>query len=155
MALIEIIELRRKKVDEVARVIGDLAYTRHIKLSNCIGDADGLGSGVVDVSKIREFRNGSRATQPLRFTNLKAECYFKLAEKIELNEVFFPLEHRDTITKELDMIRRKNIDGDGKLSVTGKDEIQKTHGLSPDYADMIMMRMYFELFPNYGRYSYA
>ena len=155
LALIEIIELRRKKVDEVARIIQDLAYTRHIKLSNCIGDADGLGSGVVDVAKIREFRNGSRATKPERFANLKAECYFTLAEFIEMNRIFFPSEHRDTITKELDMIRRKNIDGDGKLAVTGKEEIQKTHGISPDYADMIMMRMYFELFPNYGRYSYA
>jgi len=74
----------------------------------------------VDVLKCREFRNGSRATKPERFVNLKAECFFKLAELIELNRITFPIQHRDTIVKELDLIRRKNPEGDGKLAVTGR-----------------------------------
>jgi phage terminase large subunit len=155
LSLIQIIELRKKKIDETASVIRQLADFNKVKLSNVIADADGLGAGLVDVLKCREFRNGSRATKPERFVNLKAECFFKLAELIELNRVILPQNHRDTIIKELDLIRRKNPDGDGKLAVTGKEEIQRVHGLSPDYADAIAMRMYFELFPNYGRYSYA
>jgi hypothetical protein len=155
LSLIQIIELRKKKIDETASVIRQLADFNKVKLSNVIADADGLGAGLVDVMKCREFRNGSRATKPERFVNLKAECFFKLAELIELNRVILPQNHRDTIVKELDLIRRKNPDGDGKLAVTGKEEIQRVHGLSPDYADAIAMRMYFELFPNYGRYSYA
>jgi hypothetical protein len=74
---------------------------------------------------------------------------------IELNRIVLPTAHRDVIMKELDLMRRKNPDGDGKLAVTGKEEIARTHGMSPDYADAVAMRMYFELFPNYGRYSYA
>ena len=155
LSLIHITELRKKKIDETASVIRQLADFNKVKLSNVIADADGLGAGLVDVLKCREFRNGSRATKPERFVNLKAECFFKLAEFIELNRMVFPQGHRDTIVKELDLIRRKNPDGDGKLAVTGKEEIQRTHGMSPDYADAIAMRMFFELFPNYGRYSYA
>lgn len=155
LSLIHITELRKKRIDETAAVIRSLADHHKVKLSNTLADADGLGAGLVDVLKCREFRNGARATKPERFVNLKAECFFKLAEYIELNRVIFPQGHRDTIVKELDLIRRKNPDGDGKLAVTGKEEIQRTHSMSPDYADAIAMRMYFELFPNYGRYSYA
>jgi len=155
LSLIQITELRKKKIDETAAVIREIADYHKVKLSNVIADADGLGAGLVDVLKCREFRNGSRATKPERFVNLKAECFFKLAELIELNRITFPIQHRDTIVKELDLIRRKNPEGDGKLAVTGKEEIQRTHGMSPDYADAVAMRMFFELFPNYGRYSYA
>jgi len=155
LSLIHITELRKKRIDETAAVIRSIADHHKVKLSNTLADADGLGAGLVDVLKCREFRNGARATKPERFVNLKAECFFKLAEYIELNRVIFPQNHRDTIVKELDLIRRKNPDGDGKLAVTGKEEIQRTHGMSPDYADAIAMRMFFELFPNYGRYSYA
>jgi hypothetical protein len=155
LSLIHITELKKKKIDETAAVIRAMADHHKVKLSNVLADADGLGAGLVDVLKCREFRNGSRATKPERFVNLKAECFFKLAEFIELNRMVFPQGHRDTIVKELDLIRRKNPDGDGKLAVTGKEEIQRTHGMSPDYADAIAMRMFFELFPNYGRYSYA
>jgi hypothetical protein len=155
LSLIHITELRKKRIDETAAVIRSLADHHKVKLSNTLADADGLGAGLVDVLKCREFRNGARATKPERFVNLKAECFFKLAEYIELNRVIFPQGHRDVIVKELDLIRRKNPDGDGKLAVTGKEEIQRTHGMSPDYADAIAMRMFFELFPNYGRYSYA
>jgi len=112
------------------------------------------GGGATDFLRCRGFQNGARAKHPEKFMNMKAECYFKLAEMIEQNKVIFPIAHRDTIVKELDMIRRRNPDADSRLSVTSKEEIQRLHGMSPDYADMIMMRMYFELHPNYGKYSY-
>jgi predicted nucleic acid-binding OB-fold protein len=38
-----------------------------------------------------------------------------------------------------------NVDKIGKTSVESKDEIKKRIGRSPDYADMIMMRMYYEI----------
>jgi hypothetical protein len=156
LSLIQVIELRRKRVTEVAEAIKNLANLKYVKLGNIIIDEDGVGGGVCDIVKgTRGFRNGSKASHPERFVNLKAECYFKLAEFIEFGRVIFPSEYKETIVKELDMIRRKNPDGDSKLTVTSKDEIQRMHGLSPDYADMIMMRMFFELFPNYGKYSYV
>jgi hypothetical protein len=37
--------------------------------------------------------------------------------------------------------------------VIPKDEIKRMNGFSPDIADMIMMRKYFDLYPNYRRYG--
>lgn len=157
MTLVKIEQMRRSAVTEVASRIRQMADEHQVKLSNVIADEDGVGGGVVDTLKCRGFLNGSRATKPERFINLKAECYYKLGELIEHNKItFVGIDSlRDAIVKELDVIRRKNPDGDMKLAVTSKDEIQRLHGFSPDIADSIMMRMFFELRPNYGKYSWA
>jgi hypothetical protein len=119
-------------------------------------DEDGIGGGCVDMLQCRGFLNGSRAKSSDKFVNQKAECYYKLAEFVEYNKVTFDVMHkRDVIIQELDMIRRRRPEADGKLAVIGKEEIARMHGRSPDYADAIMMRMYFELYPSYGSYSWA
>jgi len=155
LTLTKVEMLRRASVTEVAAKIKAMATAHGVKLSNVLADEDGVGGGVVDTLKCRGFVNGSRATKPELFLNLKAECYYKLAELIEQNRVTFVGvdELRDEVVKELDMIRRKNVERDGKLQVTGKDEIKSQHGVSPDIADMIAMRCFFELKPNYGKYS--
>jgi len=154
--LIEIHELRKQPITTVVTTIRQLCDRHAIKLSNVIVDEDGVGGGCCDMLRCRGFLNGGRAKQPDKFTNQKAECYFKLAELIEQNKVVFKTaSFRDVIVQELDMIRRRTPEADGKLAVISKDEIARMHGKSPDYADAIMMRMYFELFPNYGSYSWA
>lgn len=157
MTLTHIDTLRRASVTEVAGRIKELIGKHQVKLSNVIVDEDGVGGGVVDTIRCRGFLNGSRATHPDRFQNLKAECYYKLGEMIEQNRITFVGvdSYKEVIVKELDTIRRRNPEADGKLAVTGKEEIQRTHGFSPDCSDMIMMRMLFELKPNYGKYSWA
>ena len=56
---------------------------------------------------------------------------------------------------ELEIVKRAKVDKDSqKLSIEGKD-IQKTKlGHSPDYADAIMMRMWFHIKKNYGEYAF-
>jgi hypothetical protein len=53
------------------------------------------------------------------------------------------------------MIKRHKADSDSKLAVTPKDVIKLREGKSPDIADAIMMRMYYELNPNTGKYVFA
>jgi phage terminase large subunit len=154
LQLLTIQELRKERITEVISAIKSLANTKGVKLSNVICDEDGVGGGAVDHLRCRGFLNGSRATKADRYVNLKAECYFKLAEYVEYNKLILPSAHKDVLVKELDMIRRKRPESDGRLTVNSKEEIAKVHGMSPDYADCVMMRMYFELFPNYGKYSY-
>lgn len=153
MTLISLTILRRARTDEVVNKVREVMTQKQVPLKNVIADEDGVGGGVVDALKCRGFLNGSRAVHPERYANLKAECYYRLGEMVEQNKITFICGYRDEIVKELDLIRRKNPDGDGKLSVTSKDEIARLHGFSPDLADSIMMRMYFELRPNYGVYS--
>ena len=72
------------------------------------------------------------------------------------NGSFYPSNYwnkvKEQIVRELEMIKRHRADVDGKLMVTPKDVIKNREGISPDVADAIMMRMYFELNPSYGQY---
>jgi PBSX family phage terminase large subunit len=153
--LIEIEEMKTSSVDESVRSIKTLMQKHSVNLSNVVVDGDGIGGGVVDYLKCREFVGGSSPLNNKNCKNLRAEGYFKLAEFVESRKIAILVDSKkEDIIRELDSTRRKNPELDGKLQVIGKDQIKAMNaGQSPDYADMIMMRMYFELRPNYGVYA--
>ena len=155
LSCIDIIILRQKRQDEVKAEIQRLMNQHGVKLSNVLADADGVGGGLVDSLRCREFMNGSKAVRGSQYQNLKADCYFKLGELIDKNQIILPIRYQEDIVKELELIRRVNPDADGKLKATSKETIsQRTGGLSPDFADAIMMRAYFDLVPNYNKYAF-
>jgi phage terminase large subunit len=155
MSCIDILVLSQKRIDETKREIQRLMQQYSVKLSNIVLDEDGVGGGLVDTLRCRGFQNGSKAVRGSQYQNLKADCYFKLGELIDKNELTLPIRYQEDIVKELEMVRRVNPDSDGKLKVTSKETIaQRTGGLSPDFADAIMMRAYFELVPNYNKYAF-
>jgi phage terminase large subunit len=155
LSCIDIVVLRQKRQDEVKAEIQRLMNQYSVRLSNVLADADGVGGGLVDSLRCREFLNGSKAVRGTQYMNLKADCYFRLGELIDKNEITFPIKWQEDICKELELIRRVDPDKEGKLRVTSKDTIsQRTGGISPDIADAIMMRAYFELNRNYTKYAF-
>ena len=155
LSCIDIVILRQKRQDEVKAEIQRLMNQHGIRLSNVLADADGVGGGLVDSLRCREFMNGSKAVRGNQYMNLKADCYFRLGELIDKNEITLPIKWQEDIVKELELIRRVDPDKEGKLRVTSKDTIsQRTGGISPDIADAIMMRAYFELNRNYTKYAF-
>jgi hypothetical protein len=155
LSCIDIVVLRQKRQDEVKAEIQRLMNTHSIRLSNVLADADGVGGGLVDSLRCREFMNGSKAVRGTQYMNLKADCYFRLGELIDKNEITLPIKWQEDIVKELELIRRVDPDKEGKLRVTSKDTIsQRTGGISPDIADAIMMRAFFELNRNYTKYAF-
>ena len=156
LSCVDIVILRQKRQDEVKAEIQRLQKMHNVKLSNVLVDEDGVGGGLVDAMRCRGFQNGSKAVRGTHYQNLKADCYFKLGELIDKNEITLPIRLQEDIVKELELIRRVDPDKEGKLRVTSKDTIsQRTGGLSPDIADAIMMRAYFELKPNYNKYAFV
>lgn len=146
--------LKHKPINEVVDTINELIKSQSVRLSNVLVDEDGIGGGVVDFIRCKGFLNGSKAVRD-NYMNLKSDCYFKLGELISSNAITFESTHKDTIVKELEMIRREKIDSDGKLRVTNKEDLKKRHGISPDFADAIMMRAFYELKKNFGKYAFA
>ena len=152
LTLIEIVEMNRAGVDEVVNRIRELGKNYSILLQDILVDEDGVGGGCRDYLKCQGFINGSKPKQP-QYQNLKSECYYKLAQYVEENRLTILVNgKKEQIVKELEMIKRHRADVEGKLMVTPKDVIKNREGISPDLADAIMMRMYFELNPSYGQY---
>ena len=142
------------RIDDLANSIRQLQREYGVPNSNTIVDEDGVGGGVVDILRCKGFVNNSKpiivnGKQP-NYSNLRSQCYFKLASVVNDNLIYLPdepINDRDIVVEELELIKQKDIDKDGKIAVISKDEIKKVIGRSIDEADTIMMRMWFELVP--------
>jgi len=126
-----------------------------IPLSNVIADEDGVGGGVVDFLRCPGFINNSRPFNKENYDNLKTQCSVKMAQKIqarESGEIPTSGDITDLVAEEMGQIKLKDIDKDGKIGIVPKDKIVIIIGRSPDDWDSIMMRYYFALNPNKGKY---
>lgn len=131
--------------------------------SDILVDEDGIGGGIVDFYKCRGFVNNS---SPLpspdgrrddkgnqvkeNFDNLKSQCYFRLAQRVNNNGVYIDCkdpEIKQHIIEELEVIKQKSLDSDLKRGVIPKEDMKELIGRSPDFADTMMMRELFDLTP--------
>jgi hypothetical protein len=149
----EIIEMQVSTVNQSVDAINELAAKHNVNRNNIIVDEDGVGGGVKDYLKCIGFTNNARPikynNKEENFVNLKTQCYYKLAEVINRNEIYIDCNEfqERQLTEELEMVRlAKEIDA-SKIAIISKDEIKKKIGRSPDYSDALMMRIYFELKP--------
>ena len=151
--LIKIITIDRNKVTEAADRIKLLCREFSIPIRNVIIDDDGVGGGVTDIlSGSVGFVNNSKPIENSQsgeienYKNLKSQCYFKLANQINCSNLYIAEnEYRDLIVQELEQVKQYNQDKDGKKQVLPKDKVKELIGRSPDFSDMIMMRMWFAL----------
>jgi len=139
-----------------------LSQKHKIPRSRIVVDEDGIGGGVVDHLKCKGFvgnatpiderseKDKREVEFKINYKNLRAQCYYELAETV--NDRILGIETdstviQDEIIEELEQIKAVDVDKDAKLKIIAKDDIKAQIGRSPDYADALMMRMYFELKP--------
>jgi len=149
--------LTKERVPIVAKKIKELQNRFNVPNSRTIADEDGVGGGVVDLVGCKGFVGNSKQLisktekNPKNYANLRAQCYFKLADVVNNNEMFLhdqKVEDREQIVKELSIVKQTAASIDGKLTIVKKSEMKQfLNGNSPDNADELMMRMYFEVAP--------
>lgn len=148
LEVIELYEYDISKITELQSIITALKNKHAIPTSNIIADEDGVGGGLVDNLKIKGFINNSKALNDEQYQNLKTQCYYKLSEMIEKNEIYISAEistkQQEAIIEELEQIKTTDNDSEGKLKIINKQQIKQNIGRSPDYSDALMMRMFFE-----------
>lgn len=149
----ELVVLEGKGVDESARAINNLADKYGVGRSRIVIDEDGIGGGVLDLLKgAKGFIANSAAILDItgsNFRNLKSQCSYKLADMVNSRQLAIrapiSVTHKEYIIADLEQIKSKNADRDKKREVVSKDEVKEHLGRSPDFGDMIMMRMFFEV----------
>lgn len=148
---IERVAIQVTRVNETVNEARRLQQKHSIPASNTIADEDGVGGGVVDYLKCKGFVNNSRALNNENYDNLKSQCTYLAAKKItdrEAGEINTEASVQETLSEEMEQVKQKNMDKDGKLSVIPKERIKELIGRSPDDWDTVMMRAYFDLKPN-------
>ena len=143
----KIFQYNKTSITDLFDIVNKIAKENNIPRSNIVVDEDGVGGGLKDLLRgAKGFVNGSRALGKENYANLRSQCYYKFAEKVNKGEVYIKDDtYKDTIVQELEVVAMKDIDKDNKLAIIGKDKIKEHIGRSPDIADALMMRMYFEL----------
>ena len=156
-------------IDETAKLIKEEAQNEKVIWSNILVDEDGIGGGVVDLLRgIKGFHGGASPLSnwdyikgrltPENYKNFRSQCYFRLAEMVNSRMLSIGITKFQTniegyntekaisdLMEELDAIKQTENSEDGKKAIIPKSEIKEILGRSPDFADIMMMRMFFEL----------
>ena len=155
------------KGDKVIETIKYAAKKYSVPQSRIVYDDDGAGSFIDGfIKNAKAFKNGGKALRGENYKNLKSQCYFKMADRINndgysiadnvLKKVVNGKTVEQWLLDERRAIKRDKPDDDGKLSVLPKEKMKDIIKHSPDFMDMWMMREYFELIDiDLGNVSYT
>lgn len=152
---VALFQYRKESITEIADRVKEFMSTYNISPINVVVDEDGVGGGVVDLIRCRGFINNSRPlpspTMPRdekgnlqieNYTNLKSQCYFKLAELINRGKYKIYTSEKENVISELEQVKRVE-NNDKKLAIISKDEVKEILGRSPDFSDALAMGMIF------------
>jgi len=145
-------ELSKSLVTEVADRAKELQTEYKIKNSNTVADEDGVGGGVVDILNCQGFINNSKAKLKENYDNLKSQCSIRMAKRIERGEVVEICKDQtviDRVSEEMEQVKYKDVDKDGKQGIIPKDKVKEMIGRSPDDWDTIMMREIFDIYGDF------
>lgn len=157
---------QKQTLDVTGAQIEETRYRMGIGVSDVTVDEDGLGGGVVDFLKFKGFVNNSSPLpapggprdlkgNPIKenYDNLKSQCYYRFAQKVNENNIYLQCESEDIkkkLIQELQWVRQKRVDDDKKKGVMPKEKVKEKIGRSPDHADAVMMHEIYDLVPKIG-----
>ena len=161
-----IFEYAKTDGQQVLTIIKQMAQQYSIAQRNICFDATGVGdylSGFLPNAKA--FKGGSapvtidkgqstlqkKLASARTYANLRAQCFFALADKLEQNTAFFAVKNvhlQQRTREELQAIRKvEQKDSTKPLQIVAKAEIAAAIGRSPGIADVLSMRCAFDLIP--------
>jgi hypothetical protein len=136
-------------IDQLAEKVRNISIEEHVPYSRIIADDDGVGGGLVDVLRgIKGFVNNSKPIGGENYQNLKTQCYYELAKQIKNHAIAIRNItglNRQQLVEELEQLKTKDSDKDGRLKIVPKEMLKELLGRSPDLSDAMMMRMWYEL----------
>jgi len=141
-------EMQRSLLTEVVEEAQRLQEKYGIVNSCTVADEDGVGGGVVDFLGCDGFINNSKAKYKENYDNLKSQCSIRMAKRIEergIVEICKDTSVIELVSEEMEQVKAKDIDKDGRMGIVSKDKVKEMIGRSPDDWDSIMMREYFDL----------
>lgn len=150
--LIDIKIVQQSSIQNTGNILKQYMNSYRIPASQVLVDEDGVGGGVVDMLRCKGFVNNSSPIQhngeKQNYSNLKSQCYYILAGIINDHNIYIQTsneEYKELLKQDLEQVKQKSVDSDGKLGVLSKDKVKEIIGRSPDYSDPLMMRVYFDL----------
>ena len=142
----QVIQIENSDTLQTVNKVRELQAINNVHITNIIVDKIGIGQGVFDLLQgCKGFIANATAIKGEPYKSLKDQCYYILAKQFQNGLISFTApEVQQTLTQELEAHKIHNLESDGKAQVTPKKLVKQLIGRSPDIADAIMMRAYFE-----------
>lgn len=160
VTMVDYVILNKCTAPQLSEEMHRMAQKRVVKRTNRLYDWDGLGwwlsglwcpvfhwwaapiaeSTAISTSEVEGYRRA--------YNNLRTQCYIALNRSFASGEMLLMVDdpaEREKIIQELDVIQYRDVGKDWPVKIIPKEKIKEIIGRSPDRADTIMMRMYFEL----------
>jgi phage terminase large subunit len=137
---------------QVAEKIKQLMKDTETSIANVVVDANGVGAGVAD--QLRGCKRYMASSKPFNqegYYNIKSQLFFKFSEMLNEKMIRIEVEDKtlmDVICQELEVYKKHKAFSDIRAQITPKDEVRQQLGRSPDYADALVMRSWFEFRPS-------
>lgn len=153
--------ITKNKVDEnFLKQYRTLAHKYWIGMSSVVADKTWIWEWVVgmlgckgfvsNASPIQDREYEMDKTQKQNYNNIRSQCYFKLAEAVEKNKINLSILDGalfSQLVEELDVTVEVDFDKETPRKIIPKEKLKEKTWRSPDLADAVMMRMFFELKP--------
>jgi hypothetical protein len=89
LRLVKVKKFKKTRLDDAKKFIDNLRKEHRVPRSKIVVDEDGVGGGLVDFMRgVVGFVNNSKALKGENYANLKAQCYYKLAEVVNEREIW-------------------------------------------------------------------
>lgn len=146
-----LIDKEKSTGKEIEEDLKALMVNKMVPRSMTVVDSDGLGSYLDSyLTGIKTFHAGSTAYDVKTYANLKSECAYKLAELVNKRQmkIICSEEQKQFIIRELGVLKARDVDKDEtRKRIIPKDLMKEILGHSPDYLDMLIMKMLFHVKP--------
>lgn len=147
-----------------------LAHEHSIPGRNIVFDTNGVGNFLSGFFKSSyDFRSqhapikeipADGGGQPVKvdYKNLRTQCAFWLSRLVQQSKIYIntPSEtEQDSIIAEFEAHKKTGVDAFGRLTITPKEEVSALIRRSPDFFDIVLMRMVFEIAPKKASWLYT
>ena len=163
--LVEHFSMPKSGGRQIVNKIKEFQAKHAIRSSHVLYDSDGVGGfigksggfipgAIAFHGNASPFKRKKRIGKTLKeevseFANLKAQCGYLLAEKINEGQMYALAVtnevDREILSEELAQVKREKSTTDNKLRLRKKELVVEDLGRSPDFADLFLMKQYFDL----------
>lgn len=139
----EIISERIIHEKDTMKVVGMCDFMmREVTCYNFVSDSIGIGAGVSDRMKelgwkVYPINSATASNLPDKFSNLRAEMWFYVAELVRQGKCIYPKD--EELRRQLTSVRYKVVNSNGQIQLEPKELTKKRLGRSPDRADAFVM----------------
>lgn len=171
--VVKIHVLTKSDANETVQAVEAERKAFQVPLSRVLVDQDGVGGGVVQLGRYVGFSGGAKPMKDPKtlileeYENLKTQCYYRMAERVNNGTIAISVSNdtvmvdgvygmkmkvkgklltvQELIIQDLRVIKSIPLDQAKKRCINKKEEQKILLGRSPDFADTLMQREYFEL----------